>query len=172
MKELKALRKGLYPGEIQRAPTLGYKGTSSYIWHACPGCGKERWVIFRAKTGKPAWTLCQSCAQQKHGRRRVGTLYRLAKLDRNDFFYPMAVHDGYVKEHRLIMAKHLGRILHPWEHVHHKNGVKTDNRLTNLQLVDAHYHGITHRETIIYSKLLENEIKRLKKQIRLLSAAT
>ena len=63
--------------------------------------------------------------------------------DDNPFFamaFRMSSCGGIVAEHRLVMARKLGRPLHRKELVHHKDGNRLNNEEGNLQLVDDKEH--------------------------------
>lgn len=48
--------------------------------------------------------------------------------------HPNARADGKIAEHSMVMSASLGRALLPAENVHHRNGVRDDNRIENLEL--------------------------------------
>lgn len=160
-------------GTIVRATEIGKVGGMLYSFLPCQICKKPRWV--RLNKGNPLYKKCIKCSglrgQQspkwKGGRRKNSDGYILIAISKDDFYSPTAENDkrryfGYVLEHRLVMAKHLGRNLHLWEIVHHKNHIRDDNNIENLQLVtDDGHKQIT---------LLENRIRHLENRVTLLEA--
>jgi len=58
--------------------------------------------------------------------------------------HPNATKNGYVLLHRILMENHLGRLLNPTEVIHHINGNKRDNVLSNLKLMHYREHVGLH----------------------------
>ena len=140
-------------GEVKGGHEIGRKTSNTFIWHICPRCGQARWV--RLVGGSVRHNTCHSCATQKVKREQRN--YIRIRLLPGDFFYSMATKNGCVAEHRLVMAKQLGRCLQDWEIVHHKNHIRTDNRIENLQIVtDDRHKQITILECKI-DRLLEKQ---------------
>ena len=67
--------------------------------------------------------------------------------------HPMARTNGYAHEHRLVLAKELGRPLEKFEYAHHKNGVRNDNRPENLELwATLHPNGQRVVDLVAFAK--------------------
>jgi hypothetical protein len=47
--------------------------------------------------------------------------------------HPLADRQGYAYEHRLVLSESLGRWLRPDEEVHHQDGNRENNTLSNLE---------------------------------------
>jgi hypothetical protein len=59
--------------------------------------------------------------------------------------HPIARSDGYVFEHRKMMWD-AGLLTDPGLQVHHKNEIKTDNRLGNFEVKSCPQHSLDHVE--------------------------
>ena len=139
-------------GEIQSAKRVGYKSNHLVIWSACELCGKERWV--QESNGKPHSKYCPKCSNNRRdiktsmsqeGSKHYHTQgYVLVMLYPSSPYFGMADYNGYILEHRLVMAKHLMRMLSTDELVHHGNGIKDDNRLENLEVTYRKEHFTEH----------------------------
>ena len=58
--------------------------------------------------------------------------------------HPNASKHGYVLYHRVVIENHLGRILNHNEVVHHIDGNKFNNDISNLRLMDSKQHVKLH----------------------------
>ncbi len=156
-------------GDIIRGARIGKQDSHArewYVWVICPICHRGRWrskaEVKRDKHPNSYLNRCHHCAvsqkgNQSHswkgGKNKDGGGYILVYVSNDSFFAPMRNSTGYVREHRLVVAKALGRCLHRCELVHHKHTKypmgsiedKQDNRYPeNLQLIsDTRHNQIT-----------------------------
>jgi hypothetical protein len=122
----------------------------------CQNCGKK----FKARPSSKRKHCSLKCREQKQYHKR---------FERDDGYVMIYVggKKKYKLEHRIIMEQQLGRILLDNEIVHHKNGIRNDNRKENLELIDVYghniYHGKEHRG-IVPSKWKELKCSICKKK--------
>lgn len=115
----------------------------------CPICGK----MFHSRRSKITCSIkCKGLLGTKNGTycgKNNGMWKGGKNVDKDGYIMILKkdhpyTRNGYVAEHRLIMEKKIGRILNRDEIVHHKNGIKSDNRLSNLVLMKKIDHDRYH----------------------------
>lgn len=61
--------------------------------------------------------------------------------------HPNRTKNNYVLLHRVIVENHIGRVLTNDEIVHHKDENKSNNDISNLEIMDIITHGRLHNAT-------------------------
>ena len=96
---------------------------------SCKNCGKS------FQTGSTTKYCSLNCARKRKCTDENGYTHICV-------FHPVLQKHVRIAEHRFVMERHLKRCLHSNETVHHKNGIRDDNRLENLELWDcSHPYG-------------------------------
>jgi len=139
--------------DCDRQKNLGKSRGGVGVWTTCPDCGKERWTrAGHVRSGGRKTPRCRLCANRgplspawKRGYWKNGgyNMLTVSGLPHNEqaLARPMANAKGCVPQHRLVMARHLGRPLKRGkEIVHHVNGIRDDNRIENLKLLTKNTH--------------------------------
>lgn len=97
----------------------------------CTDC--DGLILKRAKSGK-----CRACSQYRGGSRWIDGRGYVYLQDRKFQVHPNAMFSRgkppRMLEHIYVMSNHLSRALLSEEAVHHKNGIRSDNRIENLEL--------------------------------------
>lgn len=138
----------LKPNLVRKWPVKGYQGR-----HAgyrciikCLLCNKEKELTLSVVNKGNGIFCSRGCRAQYQSKSRIMENHPNwnggIRYDKRGYVLIKQVtgNKGYVREHRLVMEKHLSRKLEDWEWIHHKNGIKNDNTIENLAIVVAETH--------------------------------
>lgn len=113
-------------------------------WRCICDCGKEK--IALAKTLRDGGTRSCGCLYIEASMEKVRMRQRPIGFERTTSkgYIEIKTEDGFRRKNIHVMEKHLGRRLTPDEDVHHKDEDKTNNELSNLELMTHAEHTALH----------------------------
>lgn len=121
-----------------------------HISFNCKHCGKHKEVQASKYKGRNKPQFCSYfCRGKLRYKGLTGEKHPAWKGGRNinsDGYVRLRINGKDVLEHRHLMEKHLGRKLEIFEHVHHVNNIRTDNKLENLKVMLHGEHISYHRK--------------------------
>ena len=114
------------------------------ITRVCDYCGKEFHTYACYDKRNRKHRFCDKQCEAAFRTKSTRDDWQGGHISKSTGYKTICVSGKQVDEHRLIMEKHLGRRLETYEHVHHINGIKTDNRIENLKLTTRWEHPHEH----------------------------
>ena len=144
-----------------------------------PCCGKKTWIKYHSYHNikrKPN-CRCTSCyLKTVRNSRKDKDGYILRHIasyteEEQRILLPMArtlsgnkKNNTWLREHRAVIALKLGRALLPTEIIHHLDGIKDNNSLENLQLLEGDEHCRIHSGAGMTAQQV-HQLQEIKKQL-------
>jgi hypothetical protein len=165
----------------------GHQNFQRKIFVSCSTCGEYRYInscaLSQVRLGKQA--SCWECHKIKLGkknstnvkgrhRNKHGYIVRtLASFTPEElvFLQPMFRRGGRKKateilEHRALYALHHKVTFDSKQIIHHKNGIKDDNRIENLELISLSAHTKEHKQLLNINAELHLKIQELESKLK------
>ncbi len=108
-----------------------------------------KWSALRTIEANGSWK-CRACANAMRNianSKPIGTV----RLHKQSGYFEEKSERGWVRQHILVYERHIGRLLSHDEIVHHRNEVKTDNAIGNLELMTHAEHTALHNRGTSHS---------------------
>lgn len=129
------------PGAGAHRPLERTGATRGGACQNCAYCGK----VFEREPRSGRITCSEDCANRQRVKNSIKKEYWW--LNSAGYMEGNVWIEGKrrrIRQHRWVMEKHLGRRLQHWEHVHHKDGNRLNNDISNLEVLDHVEHALMH----------------------------